>query len=151
MAAELKLVHPHLKVTLVHSRDKLLSSEPLPDELKERSLELLREAGVDVLMSHRLEKTEEIKDVNGNPCLRVHFTNGQTMLADQVAMAVSKSVPTTTYLPEEALNEEGYVKIQARYVNSLGSELNTVLSADFGLQSCIPIRHSQLGGSLRCW
>ncbi|KXX79674.1 Apoptosis-inducing factor 2 [Madurella mycetomatis] len=112
MAAELKLVQPHIKVTLVHSRDKLLSSEPLPDDVKDRSLELLREADVDVLMSHRLARTEEIKDDNGNPCIRVHFTNGHTMLADQVAMAVSKSVPSTTFLSGKALDEEGYVKIQ---------------------------------------
>lgn len=116
MAAELKLVQPHVKVTLVHSRDKLLSSEPLPDEVKVRSLELLREADVDVLMSHRLDRTEEVKDDHGNRCFRLHFTNGHTMLADQVSMAISKSVPSTTFLPRDALDEEGYVKIQARYV-----------------------------------
>lgn len=114
MAAELKLVQPHLRVTLVHSRDKLLSSEQLPDEVKDRSLELLREAGVEVLMSHRLDRTEETKDDGGNKCFRVHFTNGRTMLADQVAMAVSKSVPSTAFLPGTALDEEGYVRIQAR-------------------------------------
>ncbi|KAL2151477.1 hypothetical protein VTH82DRAFT_6575 [Thermothelomyces myriococcoides] len=114
MAAELKLVHPHLKVTLVHSRDKLLSSEALPDEVKDRSLELLRDAGVDVLMSHRLDRTEEVKDdSSGSGCLRVHFTNGRSMLADQVSIAVSRSVPTTTYLPSDVLDEQGYVKVQA--------------------------------------
>ncbi|KAL2194096.1 pyridine nucleotide-disulfide oxidoreductase-like protein [Corynascus similis CBS 632.67] len=113
MAAELKLVHPHLNVTLVHSRDKLLSSEALPDEVKDRSLELLREAEVDVLVSHRLDRTEEIKDDTGNRCLRLHFTNGHSMLADQVTLAVSRSVPTTSYLPSDVLDEEGYVRIQA--------------------------------------
>ncbi|KAG7284031.1 hypothetical protein NEMBOFW57_010389 [Staphylotrichum longicolle] len=113
MAAELKLVHPHLTVTLVHSRDKLLSSESLPDEVKDRSLDLLRDAGVDVLMSHRLERTEKTTDDAGGTCLRVHFTNGHAMLADNVVMAVSRSVPSTTYLPHSALDEEGYVKIQA--------------------------------------
>ncbi|KAK4038055.1 pyridine nucleotide-disulfide oxidoreductase [Parachaetomium inaequale] len=113
MAAELELVHPHLTVTLVHSRDKLLSSEALPDDVKDRSLELLQEANVDVLMSHRLDRTEEIKDDSGKSCLRVHFTNGHTMLADQVSLAVSRSIPSTTYLPDNVLDEEGYVKIQA--------------------------------------
>jgi len=32
IATELKVVMPDLKVTLVHSRNRLLSSEPLPDE-----------------------------------------------------------------------------------------------------------------------
>ncbi|KAK4108312.1 pyridine nucleotide-disulfide oxidoreductase-like protein [Canariomyces notabilis] len=126
MAAELKLVQPHLKVTLVHSRDKLLSSEPLPDDVKDRSLELLREANVDVLMSHRLDRTEEIKDDQGNKCFRVHFTNGHTMLADQVAMAISRSVPSTTFLSDKALDNEGYVKIQA----SLAFPPDTPNSAD---------------------
>ena len=116
MAAELKLVHPNLTVTLVHSRDKLLSSEPLPDEVKDRSLELLREANVDVLMSHRLDRTEETTDDAGTKCLRVHFTNGHTMLADHVSVAVSKPIPSTSFLPASVLDEEGYVKIQAKCV-----------------------------------
>ncbi|KAL1838800.1 hypothetical protein VTJ49DRAFT_2193 [Mycothermus thermophilus] len=111
MAAELKMVHPHLNVILAHSRDTLLSSEPLPDELKERALELLREAGVDVLMSHRVDRAEDVKDDTGNPCLRVHFTNGHSMLVDHVSMAISRPVPSTTFLPQSVLDEEGYVKI----------------------------------------
>jgi thioredoxin reductase len=114
MAAELKLVQPHIKVTLVHSRDKLLSSEPLPEEVKDVSLELVREAGVNVLMSHRLDRTEETKDEHGSKCLRLHFTNGHTMLADQVSLAVSRPTPSTTFLPSSVLDEEGYVKIQAK-------------------------------------
>jgi thioredoxin reductase len=117
MAAELKLVQPQLRVTLVHSRDKLLSSEPLPDEVKDRSLELVREAGVDVLMTHRLDRVDEITDETGHKCLRVHFTNGHSMLADQVSVAVSRSIPATGYLPGSVLDEEGYVKIQPRLVS----------------------------------
>lgn len=127
MAAELKLVQPHINVTLVHSRDKLLSSEPLPDDVKDRSLELLREADVDVLMSHRLDRTEKIKDDNGNPCIRVHFTNGHTILADQVAVAVSKSIPSTTFLSGKALDEEGYVKIQPRYDGILNAVFKALI------------------------
>ncbi|KAK3384829.1 pyridine nucleotide-disulfide oxidoreductase-like protein [Podospora didyma] len=114
MAAELKLVRPELKVTLVHSRDKLLSAEPLPDSVKDESLKLVREANVDVLLSHRLDRAEEITDdVTGADCLRLHFTNGHLMLADQVSLAVSKSVPSTRFLPQNVLDEEGYVKVQA--------------------------------------
>lgn len=116
MAAELKLVCPDLKVTLIHSRDKLLSAEPLPDEVKDRSLELVHEAGVDVLMSHRVDKTEEFVD-NGHKAYKVYFTNGHTLVADSVIMAISRSVPSTTFLPREVLNEQGYVKIQPRYVS----------------------------------
>lgn len=112
MAAELKLVHPNLQVTLAHSRKKLLSSEPLPDDVKDRSLELLRDSGVEVLMSHRLATIEETKDDRGNKCYRVTFTNGHTLLVDQVSMAISRSVPATTFLSESTLDEEGYVRIR---------------------------------------
>lgn len=114
MAAELKLVHPHLKVTLVHSRDKLLSSEALPDEVKDKSLELLREAGVDVLLFRRLERSEDTIDAQGHGCVRIHFSTGDTVLADHVVMAMSKPVPTALgMLPASVLDDEGYVYITA--------------------------------------
>lgn len=119
MAAELKMVQPQLKVTLVHSRDKLLSSEPLPDEVKDRALELLKEAGVEVRMSTRLEATEEVVDGEGRTCTRVTFVGGETMVADKVVMAVSRAVPTTNYLPGAVLDEEGYVRIHAKYAHPL--------------------------------
>ncbi|KAK0669186.1 hypothetical protein QBC41DRAFT_392188 [Cercophora samala] len=129
MAAELKLVQPQLKVTLVHSRDKLLSSEPLPDEVKEKSLELLLETGVEVRMSTRLDKTEEVVDEQGKKAVRVWFTNGESILADQVSLAVSRSVPATEFLGVNStgvLDEEGYVKIQS----SLAFPAETPNSAD---------------------
>lgn len=116
MAAELKLTMPHCGVTLAHSRDKLLSAEPLPDETKDRALELVREAGVSVLMSHRLEKTEEVKTNDSSKCLKLTFTNGHTMLASEIIMAMSKSTPSTKFLPPEAVTEDGFVKIHARCV-----------------------------------
>lgn len=111
MAAELKLVRPELNVTLVHSRDKLLSSEPLPDDVKDKSLDLLKEAGVEVLMGLRVQKTEEVKDETGT-FYRVTFENGKAMLADQVSIAVSRSVPATDFLAQQIKDEEGYLKIQ---------------------------------------
>ncbi len=42
------------------------------------------------------------------------FTNGDKLTANHVVMAISKSVPTTTYLPAEALDKESYVKIQPK-------------------------------------
>lgn len=114
MAAELKLVHPNLKITLVHSRDQLLSSEPLPKELKSRTLELVHAAGVDTLLSHRLDATDEAAvDDLGNPCVRLCFTNGHTLLADHVVMAISRSIPSTSFLPKTVLDDQGYVRIQA--------------------------------------
>jgi len=117
MAAELKLVQLHVKVTLAHSRAKLLSSEPLPDECKDRALDLTREAGVEVLLEHRLDSTSEMEAGPGKrPVQELTFANGHKMLADKVVMAVSRSVPSGDFLPRSALDDEGLVKIKPRYV-----------------------------------
>jgi NADPH-dependent 2,4-dienoyl-CoA reductase/sulfur reductase-like enzyme len=114
MAAELKLVKPDIKVTLVHSRSKLLSSEDLSDDCKDKALELLKEAGVEVLMEHRLAASKKVETTDGSSKFEVEFTNGKKITASEVIMAISKSEPTTSYLPASCLNEDGYVKIQPR-------------------------------------
>lgn len=111
MAAELKHVKPHLKVTLAHSRDKLLSSEPLPDECKDKALDLVKETGVDVLMSHRLASSTKVDSPDGSSKYEVEFTNGHKMTASAVVMALSKSISTASYLPSSATDAEGLVKI----------------------------------------
>lgn len=114
MAAELKVVQPNTKVTLVHSRDRLLSSEPLPDECKDRALELVREAKVEVLLGKRLAETKEIKDEKtGKTVTEIFFTDGEKMIASVVILAVSKSTPATEFLPKEALEEEGLIKVRS--------------------------------------
>lgn len=113
MAAELKVVRPGTKVTLVHSRDRLLSSEPLPDECKDRALELVREAQVDVLLGKRLAGTTETRDeATGQAVTEISFTDGDKMTASVVIMAVSKSVPATDFLPKEVLDAEGLVRVR---------------------------------------
>ena len=114
MAAELKFVKPHVKVTLVHSRDRLLSSESLPDETKDKALEVLQKTGVEVLLNTRLATSNKVETGDGAPRYEVEFTNGQRMVASEVVMAVSRPQPTTSYLPSSALDEEGYVKIRTR-------------------------------------
>jgi thioredoxin reductase len=116
MAAELKLIQPHTEVTLVHSRDQLLSAEPLPDETKAKALELVREAGVNVLMSHRLESIQEVQTDDQPKCFDLTFNNGHSMRASEVIMAVSKSIPTTSFLPQSVLDEQGYVKVHPKSV-----------------------------------
>ena len=111
MAAEAKLCHPHTKVTLVHSRDKLLSSEPLPDETKDMALQALREAGVEVLMSERVTGTTASIGPDGRPMQTLTLQDGKHLIASQVISAISRSVPTTSYLPKSALDSEGLVKI----------------------------------------
>lgn len=113
MAAELKLVHPEIKVTLVHSRAKLLWSEPLGDDIKDCALELVKEMGVEVILGQRVKETRtEIKD--GVKTVEIELSGGAKFEASEVIMALSKSVPSSTFLPSAVLDEEGYVKITPR-------------------------------------
>jgi len=111
MAAELKVVRPELRVVLAHSRSQLLSAEPLPDSTRECVLDAVVRSGVEVLLNHRLESQTPATTASGAAVQQVTFENGSTMLASEVIFAVSKSVPSTGFLPAEALNEEGYVNI----------------------------------------
>ncbi|KAF2093589.1 FAD/NAD(P)-binding domain-containing protein [Rhizodiscina lignyota] len=111
MAAELKVAQPQLKVTLIHSRDKLLSNEPLPDELKDKTCDLLKEGGVEVVLGRRVVHVEPITKPDGKKCNELELSDGTRMRACQIISAISKPVPTTTYLPLECLNTDGLVKV----------------------------------------
>lgn len=111
MAAEAKLCHPDTKVTLVHSRDRLLSSEPLPDETKDMALEALRDAGVEVLLSERVTATTASVGPDGKAIQTLTLQDGSHLVASQSISAISRSVPATSYLPKAALDSEGLVKI----------------------------------------
>lgn len=129
MAAELKLVCPSINVTLAHSRDKLLSSEGLSDECKDISLELMREAGVDVLLNHRLTKTSKAETLDGSVKYDLEFENGHRMSASEVIMAVSQPTATTSaYLPASALTAEGLVKINSKYITPSSTRFNSLLT-----------------------
>ncbi|KAH9205908.1 hypothetical protein DL95DRAFT_316581 [Leptodontidium sp. 2 PMI_412] len=111
VAAEIKTVEPTQKVTLVHSRDKLLSSEPLPDEFKDRSAEVLRETGVELIVSERVTENVEVESTDGSPRYRVTLSSGKQIFTGKVIFAISKSIPTTTFMSESTLDANGFIKI----------------------------------------
>ncbi|CZT53404.1 related to pyridine nucleotide-disulphide oxidoreductase AMID-like [Rhynchosporium secalis] len=111
MAAEIKMVDPEQKVTLIHSRAKLLSSEPLPDDFKDKSREVLLEGGVKLIVNERVTENIEVESIDGSPRHRVTLTSGKQLFAGKVIFAVSKSVPTTTFMPKSTLDANGFVKI----------------------------------------
>jgi thioredoxin reductase len=111
MASEIKVVEPWQKVTLIHSRDKLLSAEPLPDDFKERSLEILKETGVEVVMGQRVTDTTAVQTFDGSTSWKLTLSSGQQMIAGHVITAISRSTPTSGYLPSAALDKDGFVKI----------------------------------------
>ncbi|KAF2993437.1 hypothetical protein E8E13_001174 [Curvularia kusanoi] len=100
-AGEIKQHYPKIAVTLVHSRDQVLSSEPLPAELKDRVGTMLKEEGVDVVLGNRA-KIEELS--NGK--FEVTLANGEKITADFVIDSTRKGSPTTHILPDECLNED---------------------------------------------
>jgi len=114
MAAEIKLVMPDQKVTLIHSREKLCSSEPLPDDFKERCLITLHEAGVETIMGQRVLSTKSFPSDDGQPIWDLVLSDQSRIRAGHVIHAVSRSIPSTTYLHQSALDEEGYVQVTAR-------------------------------------
>ncbi|KAB8271533.1 hypothetical protein BDV30DRAFT_250024 [Aspergillus minisclerotigenes] len=112
MAAELKELDPQQKVTLVHSRDRLLSAEPLPDDFAERVVAELREQGVEVILGQRVIDTTAVEEEQGKRTWSLTLANGTKLKAGHIMNAVSKSSPTSSYLPKDALTEEGYVTIR---------------------------------------
>ena len=111
MAAELKAVEPTQKVTLIHSRNKLLSSEPLPDDFKDRTLSVLQEAGVEVILNDRVVEVAPLKTPDGAPLFDLTLKDGSKMMTSHVIWAISHSLPSTTFLPAASLDAENYVKI----------------------------------------
>jgi NADH dehydrogenase FAD-containing subunit len=111
MAAEIKLVYPDQTVTLIHSRDRLLSSEPLPDFFKEKSLAELKETGVEVVLSKRVNEINPVEGSHGRTEYSLALSDGTTLQAGHVISAISKSIPSSSFLPKDALDGEGLVRI----------------------------------------
>lgn len=111
MAAELKILDPQQKVTLIHSRDRLLSSEPLPDDFADRVHGVLREEGVDIILGQRVVDTTAVDTTDKRRVWNLTLGSGQQIVAGHVLSAISRCIPTSTYLSSSALDEEGYIKV----------------------------------------
>lgn len=109
MASELKLCHPDKSIKLIHSHSTILNSEPLPDEFKAAALALLIESGVEPILNERVVSyTPDNAEDKG---FTVTLKSGRTLRAGKVTWAISHQRPTSTYLPKEALTEDGLVAI----------------------------------------
>ncbi len=116
MAAELKSVQPTKTVKLIHSRDKLLSSEPLPDDFKDKALLLLQEAGVEVVLERRVtEITPDPRAKHASSTLTL--SDGSQIKAGHVISAISHGVPSTSFLPSTALDPHKFVKINSKFAS----------------------------------
>lgn len=115
MAAELKVVEPTLSVKLIHSREKLLSSEPLPDDFKDRTAAVLKEGGVELILGNRVNEITPVNKDDEKPLFNLKLSDGSEILAGHVIPAISHGVPSTTFLPPTSLTSEGYVHIEPTY------------------------------------
>ncbi|PKX93602.1 putative pyridine nucleotide-disulfide oxidoreductase AMID-like [Aspergillus novofumigatus IBT 16806] len=111
MATEIKLLYPQLPVTLIHSRERLLSAEPLPDDFKDRVGAVIRETGVELILGQRVIDTIAVEEKTGR-VWSLTLADGRVIKAGHVLSAVSRCGPTSSYLPPQILDEEGHVRIQ---------------------------------------
>ena len=113
MAAELKMLEPQQRVTLIHSRDRLLSSEPLPGDFAERVHSTLQDGGVEVILGQRVVDTTAVDGEDDQRMWRLTLGDGRQITTGHVLSAISRCIPTSTYLPPQALDEQGYVKVHS--------------------------------------
>lgn len=64
-----------------------------------------------MILEKRVASGKPISGKGGDQVYRVTFTDSSHILTGHVVKAMSKSVPSTNYLPVTALNAEGYVQI----------------------------------------
>lgn len=105
-SGEIKNYYPNINVTLIHSRDQVLSSEPLPSEVKDKVKDILVEEGVQVITGNRATITEL-----PNNEFEVKLADGRVLTADFVIDSTKKGEPTTDPLPEACLNKDREVKV----------------------------------------
>jgi apoptosis-inducing factor 2 len=105
-AGEIKNYYPGISVTLIHSRSQVLSSEPLPSEVKDQVKTILEEEGVDVILNNRAS-TESLPSGK----FEVTLANDTKLSADLVLDTTKKGSPTTDFLPAESLDEEKEIKV----------------------------------------
>ncbi|KAF2258879.1 FAD/NAD(P)-binding domain-containing protein [Lojkania enalia] len=105
-AGEIAHHYPSIHVTLVHSRAEVLSSEPLPHEVKEKAKQLLEEEGVNLVLGNRASINEL---PNGK--YEVTLSNGDKLFPDVLLDATKKGLPTTNFLPTDCLDEAKEIKV----------------------------------------
>jgi NADH dehydrogenase FAD-containing subunit len=105
-AAEIKSYYPQIGVTLVHSRAEVLSSEPLPADVKDRARILLEEEGVELVLGNRASIEEQ-----SNGQFKVTLANSDIITADFVIDSTKKGTPTTDVLPNECLNDDKEIMV----------------------------------------
>ncbi|KAF2015372.1 FAD/NAD(P)-binding domain-containing protein [Aaosphaeria arxii CBS 175.79] len=128
-AGEIKNYYPEIEVTLVHSRKEVLSSEPLPSEVKEKVKDLLIEEGVKVVLGNRATITDLDDGMQ-----HVTLANGETLTAHLALDTTRKGSPTTGFMPADSLdeNKEMMITTEIHMKNVIPNH-----EAHFGAGDCV--------------
>ncbi|GAB1194009.1 hypothetical protein APSETT444_003246 [Aspergillus pseudonomiae] len=110
-AAEMARAYPSKRVILVHSRQELLSSEPLPAEYKNRVKFLLQQANIDLYMGRRFIDQTRVSTDNGKCSVRVTLSSGEVIQGSTTIFCFGRETPNTEFLPLDFVNDEGFVVI----------------------------------------
>jgi apoptosis-inducing factor 2 len=114
MAAEVKNNYPECEVVLVHSRDRLLSAEKLPDDFKDKVLESLTEHGVQVMLGRRVvgEEQADVK-TDGFAKLIKLSPGGESLFCDEVIYSSGGGNKANTgFMPGKLVDEQGCVLVR---------------------------------------
>jgi len=130
MSAEMKVHFPQCEVILVHSRDTLLSTEPLTDEYKSIAYNLLTQQGVEVILGQRV--VDELAEGDGKVIV---LSGGDTIKCDKVIYTAQQQGANTTFVPSEVLDTKGCIPTQDTYVSIRFSKIEYAdLRIDFNFQ-----------------
>ncbi|KAB8246614.1 hypothetical protein BDV35DRAFT_380535 [Aspergillus flavus] len=136
-AGKIKTHYTGTPVTLVHSRHQLLSNEPLPEEFKTRTLELLRAQGIDVILNQRAD-VQELPDGT----FYVKFQDGNRLHTGMVIMAMASPTPSSQFLPSYN------VRVTLIYIGSLQMiSRDDVIPRMFAAGDIVNVPGMKLGGN----
>lgn len=113
MSAEIAHACPSKKVILIHSREELLSSEPVPGKYRERVRQLLDRANVEVQLGKRVDKHETVPSETGASVERLTLRTGEVVEGGKVIFCTARPAPNTQILPADCLDEQGCVKVNS--------------------------------------
>jgi hypothetical protein len=114
MATFLKAKISHLEVTLIHSHQSLLGSEPLPDEFKNKVLELVAQEGIKLILGHRVKwPIIATKDDPKAARHQLELSNGQTLSYDMVLDTTGYLQTAESIEKQDLLRQSGNLAVHA--------------------------------------
>jgi hypothetical protein len=116
MAAEVKIAFPQTRVVLIHSRQSLLSSEPLLEAFKDKAMQLSRDLGVELKLSCRVLETHKSISTDGKALIGLKLSDGETTTVDEVINTITRRQTTSHDVRCSFFAGTGDVQVLPRYV-----------------------------------